>query len=371
MQLPGPARGLPVEWRKAILCCSVVFSFCTFRTSGQEVAEAARQEKASKAAEQTSAKHVYTEEDLKKKVILTPEDQARVEARKQQQTPVEQNAEQLPSNADPNAESLGEIARRFRAEQAAREAELQAKKKFTIFPYQFPEDVLAEPRLGVDPLTAPGSGVAIVAPPMAPAPVRPSYTLRPSRPAVSPRRISPFQPRPLTGLPSVPPSTMLALPGIPLHAPEVPRAVEKTAEKTLPVPVGFTGVRQIEVLAGQSWWKLAELYLGDGTRWPELRRLNAMAGGPPELLKRGSLVLVPEATKKIEVSSHTIPLQKGDSLWSLAEEHFGRGSAWVCVAAANPQIVAYTHLAVGTLVRLPETGELRSCQSHNGNPAKR
>jgi nucleoid-associated protein YgaU len=366
MQVCGPARGLPLEWRKAILFCAAVSFVAIIPARAQDVAEAARQEQARKAAEQKTPPHVYTDEDLKKKTILTPEDQARVEARKQQQppAPAQQNAEQLPSNADPNAESLGEIARRFRAEKSAQEAELQAKKKFTPFPYQIPDDVLAEPKPAADLLIAPEAGIGIIAPP-APAPVR-RYTLRPTAPAARRGRISPFEPRPMTNTP-LPPAAILVVPGIPERGPYAPRV----EEKSLPRPAVSAGTRQIEVQAGQSWWKLAELYLGDGARWPELRKLNSAADGAPELLKRGSKVLVPETQQKVVADSHSVPLQKGDSLWSLAQEHFGRGSAWVCLAAANPQITDYTHIAVGTPVWLPEANELAACGNGNAVQPKR
>ena len=48
----------------------------------QQVAEAARQEKARKAAQQKKESHVYTNEDLKQSQILTQQDRSRVEARK-------------------------------------------------------------------------------------------------------------------------------------------------------------------------------------------------------------------------------------------------------------------------------------------------
>jgi nucleoid-associated protein YgaU len=120
----------------------------------------------------------------------------------------------------------------------------------------------------------------------------------------------------------------------------------------------------IEVHRGQSWWKLAELYLGSGTRWRELRKLNANAGGPPELLILGSVVVVPETAKAAEsLVPGSIRVRKGDSLWSLAHQYLGHGSAWGCLASANPMIVDFTHLAVGTSVRLPEGDALKSCRN--------
>jgi nucleoid-associated protein YgaU len=363
-----PAKGPSLEWRKMILCCAVLFSIFAIQTRSQNAAGAARQERARKAIEQKSARHVYTDDDLKRKTILTPEDQLRVEACKQRQntSPAEQNAK-LPSNPnDPNAqtESLGEIARRFRQEKAGQEAEQAAKKKFTPFPYEVPADALAEPDSEVVPLMAPESAVMTNA--------RPTESARrdmghPKIPVAAARgRVSPFQPRPLSSLPFAPPLPLRASSVLPADA---PRTIEK-----LPSMAASGGMKKIEVQRGQSWWKLAELYLGSGARWQELWKLNANGGHPSELLKRGSVVLVPQIVKESESALLTIVVRKGDSLWSLAQERLGRGSAWECLALANREIVDYRHLAVGTPVRLPEAEALHSCLNQGGqgiNEAKR
>ncbi|MGB2635531.1 MAG: LysM domain-containing protein [Candidatus Acidiferrum sp.] len=322
------------------------------------MAEAARQEKAHKAAGQNSPRHIYTEEDLKRKTILTPEDQARVEARKRQQgtAPAEQNAQQQPNDANPMSESLGEIARRYRQEKAAREAELAAKKKFTPFPYKVPESSLAEPKLEVAPRITPGlpSGME-------------NRSVTPERrgmphfypPVEGPRaRVSPFQPRPLVPTLSIPPAGLAARPMVHVRPPKEMGGKEKTSS----LEPESAGTRRIEVQPGQSWWKLAELYLGDGARWPELRKLNA-AGGPADLLRSGSSVVVPAAANHARASAQVIEVRHGDTLWSLAKEHFGRGAAWSCLASANPHITDYTHLAVGTLLTMPEGQALQPCQN--------
>jgi nucleoid-associated protein YgaU len=341
--------------RAVIFCAIVCVSFCAIQARGQDAAEAARQEKARKAAGQNSSRHVYTEEDLKRKTILTPEDQARVEARNRQQgtAPAEQNAQRQPNDNNPRSESLGEIARRFRQEKAAREAELAAKKKFSPFPYQAPESSLAEPKPEVGPPITPG-----FAPGVENRNVTRNHRFVPQfyAPATSPHaRISPFQPRPLAPSPSIPPSGITA-------APVQPSDGVRSMEKTVSPELVRAGTERIEVQPGQSWWKLAAVYLGDGARWPELRKLNA-AGGPPELLKSGSSVVVPVAANRPRVSTPVIEVRQGDSLWSLAKEHFGRGALWVCLAAANPHIGDYTHLAVGTLLSVPEGDALNTCKS--------
>ncbi len=403
MKAYDPGSGPYCEWRNAILFSLILVTFCTVPARAQDAAEAARQQKAAKAAEQKAPQHVYTEDDLKRSVILTPEDRARVEARKKQQNtiPGEENAEQLPKN-DLDTESLGEIARRYRLEKAAREAELAMKKKFTPFSYEVPINMLAAPAPPVAPLTAPALSIPLV------------EGARPRVPGLSPdsapraphahMRISPFQPRPVNGSSFAPPAALVFAPTSPeppsvasptekpviahpldhrvLHpsekhlAPLEKNSVRPLEKNVAPVerfgpsrsvqPVApLANAKRVQVQRGQSWWKLAEVYLGNGARWPELRRMNADAGGPPELLKLGSSVVVPGAAKANQAPEHTVKVRKGDSLWSLAHEYLGRGTAWICLANENPQIVNFTHLAIGTNVQLPTGDALKACQEES------
>ncbi|HTZ45957.1 MAG TPA: LysM peptidoglycan-binding domain-containing protein [Verrucomicrobiae bacterium] len=360
--MSGPARGPSWAWRCAF-CGVLAVSFCAGQTRSQDVAEAARQEKARKAAEPQTPRHVYTDDDLKHKVILTPEDQARVEARRKQQssTPGEQDASAKPQAPDATTapESLGEIARRYRRENAQREAALAAKKKFTPFPYRVPKDALGEPKTGAAPLTGALPGLLE----RREEPVPEAHSTPKLYPPVDRDhrgRISPFAPRPLIGSVVVAPPAMAVVPSKPVRR----AAPTGGPERSAIADPASAGLKRVRVVQGQSWWKLAETYLGSGARWPELRQLNANAGGPPELLQLGSVVVVPANAAIAKGSSRTISVSKGDTLWSLAEHHLGRGSAWTCLASANPQISDYTHLAIGTILQLP-TGARHSCSQKN------
>jgi nucleoid-associated protein YgaU len=360
MQVCVPAWGSSPKWRKVILYCAVLSSVFAIQTRSQVAAESAHQEKARKAIEK-SARHVYTDDDLKRKTILTPEDQVRVEARKQRQnaSPVEQNAKLTPNASDPNvqAESLGEIARRLRQKKATQESEQATKKKFSPFRYEVPADALAQPvpEVTVAPLIAPASGVMTDALPTASARRDTGHSMLPAARG----RISPFQPRPLSSVAFAPPLPFRVSSVLPARVPEASRRIDAASR----------GMKGIEVQPGQSWWKLAELYLGSGARWQELWKLNAKGGHPSELLKRGSIVLVPQTVEESEARSLTIEVRKGDTLWSLAQERLGRGSAWECLASANPQIVDYRNLAVGMRVRLLEADALRSCLNQERSKA--
>jgi nucleoid-associated protein YgaU len=354
----GPRLG----WRNALLWATALVCTIAVPSRAQDVAEAARQASAQKTAEPSPAekkpqRHVYTDEELKRKTILTPEDRRRVEARRKKSGGVsgEENAERLPKKEEADRDSLGEIARRYRAEKAAQERELAAQKKFRPFAYDALVNSLAAPAPPVAPLnaTVPGVGVMGRTKPTAPD-LTPHAALRAPTARV---RISPFQPRPLTGVRPVPPALVVV--------PETPAApmVRRPAEKGIAASAKLLGTQLVEVQKGQSWWRLAERYLGNGARWRELRRMNGDLEGSADLLQLGRTVVVPDAATAHTLLGNSAKVSKGDSLWSLAEKYLGRGSAWTCLAEANPAIVDYTHLAIGAVVQLPGSDAGKSCQS--------
>jgi nucleoid-associated protein YgaU len=349
-------------WRNVLLCTTALVCVSAVSSRAQDVAEAAQQTKAQGAAEQSPAekkidRHVYTEEELKRKTILTPEDKARVEARRKKSGGVsgEQNAERLPKKEEDESESLGEMARRYRAEKAAREAELAAQKKFRPFAYDVLVNSLAAPAPPVAPLNTTGRGIPVIG---GMKPAVPDLPAHEAPRAAARVRISPFQPRPLKGVSAVPPAALVV-------APETPAApvITGPAEKANVVSARISGTQRVQAQRGQSWWRLAEQYLGDGARWQELRRMNADVEGPAELLPLGRTIVVPDVAQTHAASEKSVKVSQGDSLWSLAQKYLGRGSAWTCLAEANPAIVDYTRLAVGTLVQVPGRDAGKSCQS--------
>src|SRR5438034_10889480 len=130
----------------------------------QSVAEVARQERTRRQNQQKKTRHVYTSEELKREQILTPEDHAEFEARKNQQpaapaspaklqhgasgTTVAQNAHAASPSANSADVPLGEIARRLR-----REKESQQLQRSAEFPLPFADaPVLASPKPPTQPL---------------------------------------------------------------------------------------------------------------------------------------------------------------------------------------------------------------------------
>src|SRR6267378_8493573 len=185
--------------------------FVTTEFHAQDVADAARQERARKESQQKKSKHVYTEEDLKRAQILTPEDRAQIEARKNQTTP---DAGEKPQDAlDAKSFSpdvpLGDVARRFR-----RLKELQKLQQSAEFHLPLADaPVLASPK------------------PMQP--VRP-HAFKPAAPAAP--HFAPYRP-PVKRSPFARPRIFTAAP--PMIAPSYPPAA-RLAPAQPPGPVAPT-----------------------------------------------------------------------------------------------------------------------------------
>jgi nucleoid-associated protein YgaU len=315
MTLHLPIRGASLlRPGVALFCLLVPVSLrCNLSAQAQDAAEAPRQQQAQKSQQPAAPQHVYIDEDLKRARILTPEDKKLAEARRKQ-LPAPTPAAKKPPAVDatnPPPESLGEVARRYRNEKAAHEAEAAAAKKAPApFRIELPSSIFAEPKR--------------------PVPVAPAAALPPR--SAAPSRMSPFSPRPTMPSPTSP-------------APPVKPSAEVPRRE----------FQQLLVRPGDSLWRMARRYLGDGARWQELLSLNPFLATHPDSLAAGSTVIVPAAvvSRAVRGSPLTITVQHGDSLWSVARVHLGRGSDWPRLAHANPQISDYLHLQVGSQLQLP------------------
>lgn len=304
----------------------------------QDVAEAARQERERKAAQQNAPHHVYTEQDLKRNKILTQEDESRVTARKAvPPAPEKKNTEPQVVEQKQETESLGEVARYYREEKAARQAEEAAKNAApSRYPLGTPGASLAEPK----PEAAPNIGSLR------------ADELKPRARAVAPVPRNSF------------PSRVF---------PFVPRdsAVPRSSATDVPLAVLAESVRREKVQPGDSWWRLASRYLGKGSRWEELLRVNPGLSRDPGRLMAGTLVFVPASARSRPAAppSGEIIVHKGDTLWSLAREHLGCGTLWPQLAAANPGITQFTKLQIDSRLKLPEK-RASACSSRQSTPAR-
>src|SRR5258708_23793396 len=127
----------------------------------QQVSEAARREKARKAAQQKKESHVYTNEDLKQSQILTQHDRSHIEARRNDPATAPANPAQPSVNAEKNSapESLGEAARRYRRQKLENSQAAEAAKRQppSRFPMDLSQPSFAAPVQPVAPRISPNS----------------------------------------------------------------------------------------------------------------------------------------------------------------------------------------------------------------------
>jgi len=315
--------------------------FVTAECHAQDVADAAKQERARKESQQKKSKHVYTEEDLKRAEILTPEDRAQIEARKNQAAPDagEKSQDALDAKSLSPDVPLGDEARRFR-----RLKELQKLQQSAEFHLPFADaPVLASPK------------------PMQP--VRP-HSFKPVAPAAP--RFAPYRP-PVKRSPFARPRIFTAAPPLvaaPRHpaarlvpaqppAPAAPTIAPLNPAKRDVVPTVTPNVALtvVTVKRGDSLWKLAEQHLGHGLRWHDLLSANPGVLDPNHIVA-GSQIVLPISISLVRTASQ-FTVQPGDTLSQIAQSQFGRASYATCIAHANPAIRDANLIYAGQVLALP------------------
>jgi nucleoid-associated protein YgaU len=327
---------------------------------GQDVAEAAKQERARKEAQQKKSKHVYTEEDLKRAQILTPEDRAELEAKKNQ--PALENSQQAADGSPvankignatvaPPAEApaiandanhfdvtpnidlqplppdapLGDVARRFR--QMKLSQDLQRSAEFHLPFAEAP--VFASPKPPLQPLRPP----LPVIKPSRPSPVFKATSPSPAFKANSPR-LAPLPPAMQPSGPSLP----VLNPTHPRFAPSQPLVKRSPFARPRTFVFAPPRINPSQPLATPAA--------------PSLRPYVPVAPTQPAAPIAKSHPATP-LTSAASARLNRITVQPGDSLWKLAAQNLGQGLRWHDLRAVNPGILNPDHIVAGTQIYLP------------------
>jgi len=91
-----------------------------------------------------------------------------------------------------------------------------------------------------------------------------------------------------------------------------------------------------------SLWKIAQKYYNDGNKWVQIAKANNL--DHPSIIRRGQKLIVPDvlaegngsqdnSTASSDKDNYTV--QKGDSLWTIAQGAYGEGNKWTEIAKAN------------------------------------
>ena len=343
---------------------------------GQSVAEAARQERARQQELQKRARHVYTEEDLKHLNILTPEDRAQIEAKRnecaQKNTCSPAAAQNPPASLDANSETpqapLGDVARQLR-----KQKELQARKPKQSEAFHLP---FSTPALASRILPGPPA-------------IRP-----PAQPLLHPKtRSNVFRRDPFSAVPIRPqvrrPDTQPSVrEGI---RPKVPEGIHTSSRENIrravhPQPSGEVHPKVREILPmvrpnvhpDVSKDVRPTLPAHGRLMAPALPKISSRPVKPsiliqpkhpavPSTLRHSNIFAEPVApastvrplkpqpavSPATTATRKTVSVKSGDSLWKLAEENLGHGKRWPELLAANPNIVNPNQIGAGAQLNLP------------------
>jgi nucleoid-associated protein YgaU len=366
----------------------LLLSFATFGATisraqdqqDQSVAEAARQERARKQELQKRGKHVYTEEDLKHPSILTPEDRAQVEAKRNEcaqknncsPAPSQNPPATLDANSPVPGSSLGEVARQLR-----KQKELQALKPKQSEPFHLPflTPALASPILPEHPAIRPPAQPVLR--PKTSSPRTPSNIFR--RDPFAPTPVRPDVRTPEVRRPEIRPSVRENV------RPEVHTEVRTTARKNIRptvqpkvssdthpkvreaiVPIIRPNVhpdfsKEVRPTLRAHSRLIAPAAPRISTR-PALssilvQPMQPSAPGKPARPLAPATTIRPTQPPRalpsaLVATERTIRVRPGDSLWKLAQQNLGRGSRWPEIVAANPRIADPNQIHVGAQLNL-------------------
>jgi nucleoid-associated protein YgaU len=320
---------------------AAVLLSCAGPCFAQNVADAAKLERERKQHSAHRANHVYTNDDLKRKHILVPEDQERaLEARRNSASPA-YDANNNSATPDSTASADGT---------APVQPSINGAPAISLLPFSLPQaqafgefaPALSSPYFAARNFRAPAAPRVRRAHPMLDDSLIIDLQKNQSLPA--PPEF-PAGPEPM---PTPSDATHFAAPA---HA-HVSAAAHATIAGHAATPLA-TATSTVRVQRGDSLWKLAEQHLGNGARWHELAQLNPEISDPNVIHVGDAIRLAPQAQES--QSAKRFIVRPGDTLSSLAQAEFGNARAFPCIASANPNLRTADLIFPGQALVLPDS----------------
>jgi hypothetical protein len=306
------------KWR---VCASVILFVCIVfagaaKSSAQDLGALARQEQARREAQPLHPVHVYTNDDLVRPRILVREDSVDLETARRKLSPA--LVEQSPA-AEPDARevSLGDVARKYRAEKLAHQAPPTEVARLSGPTYVYTNDDLVRPTI-----------------------LTPQDEVKYQAALAKPVPVETKEPAEVTADESEPAEAPLG---------DIAREVFHQQERVLEVHVETPAVTSVENRTPLS------------PRPPRTRTLAVYRTKRPAHLSSRITMLVRIRTRR-HVESQSVEMghgglvaitvHSGDSLWKLARQHLGQGVRWRALLQANPWIRNPYQLRIGSQIRI-------------------
>lgn len=100
------------------------------------------------------------------------------------------------------------------------------------------------------------------------------------------------------------------------------------------------------VQRGDSLWKIAEKFLGSGTRYPEIMALNSLKN---TMIYENQVLIVKETE---QVKDPVYQVKRGDTLWGIAKKFYGKGSLFTLIVEKN-QLKDPYNIYAGQILVIP------------------
>ncbi len=112
----------------------------------------------------------------------------------------------------------------------------------------------------------------------------------------------------------------------------------------------------VDVRRGDSLWAIAERHFGSGERWREIADLNRNRLMPDGNRFRDASTILPGWTLLIpaNAANGVVTVEQGDTLWEIAEKQYGDGTKWPAILEANGARIEDPNLIYpGQRLRIP------------------
>ena len=132
-----------------------------------------------------------------------------------------------------------------------------------------------------------------------------------------------------------------------------PAGVSSAVVTATPVQASADGARRYVVQPGDELWSVAEAELGAGERWRVIADLNPGLDVNARL-EPGSTLRLPEAAPAPAPTDQVVVVQRGDTLWDLADSELGDPTRWPEIFELNrDQIADPDEIDAGWVLALP------------------